>query len=118
MMPTEPRQGMPLRPAKMQVQESTSHADASLKSLTWLSPTVMAINIKLCIIEIALSHRCNALWLLYAKLSRLESAGTVLGLNFVWKFSCLTNHALYVCHSVPGVSSSTSKFLRNVGTSL
>lgn len=55
---------------------------------------------------------------LYAKLSRLESAGTVLGLNFVWKFSCLTNHALYVCHSVPGVSSSISKFRRNVGTSL
>jgi hypothetical protein len=55
---------------------------------------------------------------LYAKLSRLESAGTVLGLNFVLKFSCLTNHALYVFHSVAGVSSSTSKFRRNVGTSL
>jgi hypothetical protein len=54
----------------------------------------------------------------YARLSRLESAGTVLGLNFVLKLSCLTNQALNVCHSVSGVSSSTSKFRRNVGTSL
>jgi hypothetical protein len=54
----------------------------------------------------------------YARLSRLESAGTVLGLNFVWKLSCLTNQALNVCHSVSGVSSSTSKLRRNVGTSL
>lgn len=118
MMPTEPRQGMPLRPAKVQVQESTTHADASLKSLMWLLTTVVTTNIKVYTFEIALYNRCNALGLIYARLSRLESAGTVLGLNFVWKFSCLTNHALYVCHSVPGVSSSTSKFRRNVGTSL
>lgn len=56
--------------------------------------------------------------LVYAKLSRLESDGTVLGLNLVWKFSCLTNHALKVCHSASGVSSSISKLRRNVGTSL
>lgn len=118
MMPAESRQRMSLWPAKVQVQESTSHADASFEPLIWLLPTVMAIIIKLYTIEIALSNCCNALRIIYAKLSRLESAGTVLGLNFVWKFSCLTNHALYVSHSVPGVSSSTSKFRRNVGTSL
>jgi hypothetical protein len=60
MMPAESRQRMSLRPAKVQVQESTSHADASFEPLIWLLP-VMAIIVELYTTKIALSDCCNAL---------------------------------------------------------